>query len=1110
MSELTTRLLPVSLYSGDRDESLFPEPNHYVAELPFTVPNVVGIQVASLEMPEVDAQYTIEQDRNDKVSFSEGLRIDFNDLVSDVVPGVDMYANQIAFLEGSNVFSVSIPAYLTEIDTYSSDYLVTYDLASDFDASTNPDTPGWRTCYVNWQAQVSPSSPVLECICSTAGYRAQVTSSNKLSNTSHNSLFRYGFVHLAPLSVQEICSYLTYAFANYTTYKPAQATFMTNRYTFEYFRGKVRIVVSSLSSSSVVPRLVFPTNTNPAQTADYGSQNNGFATRMLLNNPTPQCTTLGYMLGLTSGVSAATKNFVYKDHQEPRFGFFANTEPRFLFEARLAPGMYSVQDLTTYLPIAMNPLNFEAPSSTSSVATATGSCYFAFQDSRGLESLIIINSGQYTPETFCQALEHALNRMDSQGAYYSAYANRFAYNNVSLNYDPDTQWQVLEIPAAVVYNVVYDFSTSKFTISSSFAQVRPFNSGEANILSTTRRAPTFGLLLSSPSTARVSLQVSDIASFCPASNVHRIARVLGMDSQDYLGKSSYTSEFASFVPRIAFPLSSNSSMGANRALFRQEATLPMSLGVDGESCPGAGTPTYLYPSGTYKVHLASPTSQTLIVSSVAPKPIESSGNKLASSNSTGVCRSITTNIAAKGFVAANYTLAPPTTPGSLHTPGSYLVIENLPGPDATWAAIVKVLTTSQNATSSVVTAEVVDVGTGTAGTAQTFYVVEAHDNLRLLAVNRGSGDNEPHIVVSTHANGYSSTGKAYMTTSPFGAQVSDVMSINSGCSKILTSTTLSEGTLPDIGGVLGPNRGLILETTYTLASGVVAVGAFYAVCGGNYDAVVQGTTTSAVKVVVSGSGFFPGTTGLSLVGPSYFGEFEGIVVANMNSGGHFDDATNAYSEQFLSCVPWLDRSSTTCVAGKSVDNACLRLRAPATIQVFGQALQRLGNLKSARLPAPRFDVHVEDDNSGVRTKPGHAATVLGTGRTNLLMSRSINFPDAANIDAVHYLLVKFVGMNNARSDHLHFTNSTLLRDVVAKVIMGAPTSIVRSLISRVEFAQQSVSRLELMFYLPDGSTLYDFHGREHSMTLNLVIKDPTAVKRKASPDQDHTTKRACM
>jgi hypothetical protein len=252
---------------------------------------------------------------------------------------------------------------------------------------------------------------------------------------------------------------LTYAFANYTTYKPAQATFMTNRYTFEYFRGKVRIVVSSLSSSSVVPRLVFPTNTNPAQTADYGSQNNGFATRMLLNNPTPQCTTLGYMLGLTSGVSAATKNFVYKDHQEPRFGFFANTEPRFLFEARLAPGMYSVQDLTTYLPIAMNPLNFEAPSSTSSVATATGSCYFAFQDSRGLESLIIINSGQYTPETFCQALEHALNRMDSQGAYYSAYANRFAYNNVSLNYDPDTQWQVLEIPAAVVYNVVYALST---------------------------------------------------------------------------------------------------------------------------------------------------------------------------------------------------------------------------------------------------------------------------------------------------------------------------------------------------------------------------------------------------------------------------------------------------------------------------------------------------------------------------------------------------------------------------------------------------------------------------------------------------------------------------
>lgn len=1102
MSELITRLLPLSLYSGDRDESLYPTPSHYVAELPFTVPNVVGIQVASLEMPEVDAQYTIEQDRNDKFCFSEGLRIDFNDLVSDVVPGVDMYANQIAFLEGSNVFSVSIPAYLTEIDTYSSDYLVTYDLASDFDSATTPDTPGWRTCYVNWQAQVSPNSPVLECVCSTAGYRAQVTSSNKLANTSHNSLFRYGFVHLAPLSVQEICSYLTYAFANYATYKPAQVAVMTNRYVFEYFRGKVRVVVSPLTSASVVPRLVFPTNTNASQTVDYGSQNNGFPARMPLNNATPGCTTLGFMLGLVSNVAATTKNFVYKDHQEPKYGFFASIEPRFLFEARLAPGMYSVQDLTTYLPIAMNPLNFESAGTPTSAVTATGSCYFAFQDSRGLESLIIINSGQYTPETFCQALEHALNRMDSQGSYYSQ-GNRFAYNNVSLNYDPATAWQDLDIPAAVVYNVVYDYTTSKFTISSSFAATKPFGPGTANTLSTTHRAPPFGLLLSASSTARVALQVSDISSFCASSNTHRIARVLGMDTQDYLGSSSYTSEFASFIPKINFPLSRNSNMGGSRALFRQD-TLPLELSADGASYGGAGVPTYLFPSGTYKVHLATPTSQTLIVSSIAPKPIESSGSKLGELAST----TIVANIAAKGFVASNYTLAPPTTAGSLHTPGSYLVIENLPAPDATWAAIVKVLTTSQNATHSVATAEVVDVGTGTAGSAQNFYVVEAHDNLRLLAVNRTSGDNEPHIVVSTHANGYSLTGKAYMTTSPFGAQVGDIMSINSGSTKLAAASSLTNGVLPGIGGALGPNRGLILETVYTLASGTVVAGAFYAVGGGNYDAIVQATTTSAVKVVVPGSGFFPGTTGLTLIGPSHFGDFEGIVVANMNSGGHFADSTNAYSEQFLSCVPWLDRASSACLAGKSVDGACLRLRAPAIMHVF-DTLHRLGNLKSARLAAPRFDVHVEDDNSGVRTKPGHAVTVLGTGRTNLLMSRSLNFPEAANIDAVHYLLVKFVGLNNARSDHLHFTNSTLLRDVVAKVIMGAPTSIVRSLISRVEFAQQSVSRLELMFYLPDGSTLYDFHGRDHSMTLNLVIKDPTAVKRKAVTDQD-STKRACM
>ena len=63
------------------------------------------------------------------------------------------------------------------------------------------------------------------------------------------------------------------------------------------------------------------------------------------------------------------------------------------------------------------------------------------------------------------------------------------------------------------------------------------------------------------------------------------------------------------------------------------------------------------------------------------------------------------------------------------------------------------------------------------------------------------------------------------------------------------------------------------------------------------------------------------------------------------------------------------------------------------------------------------------------------------------------------------------------------------------MVLGAPTSIVRGLLSSVEFAKQRIGRLELAFYMPDGQTLYDFHGLEHSLTLNFMIRDPVAKRK---------------
>ena len=431
---MDTRILPISISSADRDRDLYPEPNHYVAQLPHAIRNVSGIHLGSLELPGTKTQFTIEKDINDKFTFDEGLRIDLGEVLH-TVQSSSMFNNQIMIKEGSNKYIVSVPSYLAQItnaqDTTNDNVVITTDSACS-------GTSKWYSCYVNWQAtQSAPKPPTLKAICSSAGYVESITSTGTLTTSlpATATKFTNGFVHLDALSVQEICSYLTFAFANYTTFSTSPATMPTNTYTFEYHLGKVRCLVSGTSTASIH----FPMVVNASQNPFYGSQDNGFSNRMQLNASTQTITSLGYMLGFTDNQSIQTKTYRYKSSTTTSTGFFASTVPRFLFEARLRPGLYTQSSLANNLPIAMNPLHFSSALNTAT----TGACYFGFVDSAKNERIIIINEGKYTPETFCQALEYAFNRMDENGPYYNN--NRFAYRGASLNHQFAT-WPTLDFP----------------------------------------------------------------------------------------------------------------------------------------------------------------------------------------------------------------------------------------------------------------------------------------------------------------------------------------------------------------------------------------------------------------------------------------------------------------------------------------------------------------------------------------------------------------------------------------------------------------------------------------------------------------------------------------
>lgn len=1061
----STRLFSVSLRSSDRDETIYPTASHYALEFP-AIDNVVGVQVASIELPEYDTHYTIQTNLNDKFTFSEGLRIDFNSVVSSVdqISGLDLFPNQVCIREGSNNFVVSIPAYLTEITSFSSNNLVTPDLACD---------AGWRKCWLDWQAS-NPTAPALSVVCSTAGYVGQLVANSlgtKLSITADEAKFRYGYVHLPPVSTAEICSFLSFAFQNYSTYSSTPSS-RPSTYTFAYKHGRVCVESTNTTSS-----LHFVTTANAAQTPWYGSQNNGFATRMMLNNAAPGITSMMYMLGFSSSNRQTSQLKVLRRQAELTVsGFIADQPPRFLFEARLPQGVYTPADLVTQLPIAMNPLNFVQTSS------QMGAGYFGFCDSTGRESLIVINSGRYTPETLCQAVEYALNRQDVNAPYYST--NRFSYGAVMLNFTDAQAWPNLT-ESAVVYSVVYDYTTQKFTIMSASATVKPFDPSTATVLSS-QAGPVFGLLFDPTSVARIAAQVSDLSSMCVSANLDRMSKTFGMAMKDYKSANQYVSDKQVFIPKIDFPLSVNGDV------FR--FATPSTMGIGGSATSvGAGTPKYLFPAGTYAVTGATPPVRSINLSSQCQPSMTST----TTNYSTLDIGAPNLTITVPGYFVGDYTIS---SAGSNLAVGTYLAMdESGTGDVSASSTIVRVDTVTYDSTAALATFTVMDVGVGTQRTGKYFDGIYSDDMLRMTTITN-MATTKPHMLISQHANQVSSTNKAYMTTKPFGFQISDIVHARCISSALMTAPAEVTRVLT-VPQWLGPNRGLLVGQSYaTTGSTNLAVNQFYLVAGGGRNAVVQATSTTAVKVVEAGSQFYqsPLTPGTQLTfnirGPIMYHAWQGIVVQQANSGAHFTDSNNSEREQFMACVPYLSQN-LSCTPAKTVDGACIRLRVPST---FNQnqspsPVYLSGNLNFVNeFYQARLDVHIED-LAGL--KANHAGTILGVGKANLAMSSTLSMPNAINLDAVSYVMLKFIGLNNQRSNQIHWTDSKMLGDLVTKVVLGAPTSIVRGLLSSVEFAKQRIGRLELAFYMPDGQTLYDFHGLEHSLTLNFMIRDPVAKRK---------------
>lgn len=1069
-----TKVVHIFARSADRDRRIYPSPSSYRITLPEKIDNVVQLQISTLELPSNRTHMTVESDVNDRIWFSEGLKLDLGETDAsgslnkadvDSISGLDMTLNQLCLRDTSILdasaanFIVGVPAYLCPVTSVDSGTGV----ITTVDSSAN------YKCYAAWKA-THATAPDIRLVCHNATYDEILDGATmQLRVPGDAALFANAFVSCPPLSVEELTSYLTFAFANYSTYFGASS--LSTQIEFVYQKGYVHV----LGPSSATMTLHFPTTRGAAVAAHYGTQYPEFSTRTALNGTGQQNTSLGHMLGLLSNQPFRTWTR-HSDSGDTRtfHGLQAVTYPRFLFEARLLPGIYTQQTLSAALPIAMNPLYFPK------LGSSPGHCYFGFRDSVGVEKLAIVAPGQYTPETFCRALSYLLTRLDSQGLFYSTSA--YAYRATPLDGNQIARPSV-NLAGQVVYNVRYNFTTSKFTVEARYTLDAQVNdpSGNACTVDETRPGPKFGLYFRPSTLSKIAAHVTDLDSLVASSNVDRIANVLGFEIQDYVGQTSYTAPNASHLPRISSTLSQGASFAVSRPGSLAH-NLPSNLGVS--SAPyGAGPQQYMYPSGKYTATGNSPPTSVLNLTSGSD-----TGTSLAPQfGKKAVVRTdgLKVTVSNDGQLAGDYAIS---AGSSFYATNTYVVGDaTYTSPQRPGSVLFQIDDVSYNSGSAATSLRLVHAGTGlSAASDVSFNALTAYGPLRKGVRNTSSTD--PTCTFSGHQIHQSTTLLAATTCAPLGYQVGDLVQI--WCAQeglCLDATTVTTQLTV---GYVGPDRGIPAATTYAPSGGSITTGNHHIVLGGNYDAVVQvtldGSGSQVLSVVDSGTQYYAGDT-YYLSKPIRYHSFTALVTQNCNAGGQYLDATNSANEQFYSSLPVLS-SSTAGVAGRYSDGSVIRARIPSTLLDNG-----FSHCQSVKQSLPtRTDFHVEDVGKRRDLRQYSAHDLVGIGPSYISMAENIEFPNHMNVAPVPYMLVCFPDLQPfIRTQITDNSDYSTRGDVVGKVVIGAPVAISKTSPMSIYLDGASIKRFQIEFRLPDNTSLYNFHGVDHTLTLSFVTQQPT-------------------
>ncbi len=1065
------KVVHVLTRSADRDRQADPSASSYRITLPQPLNDVMQLQISTLELPSNRTHMTVEAGVNDRLTFSEGLLLDLGETVDasnalfhadvDGISGLDMKVNQLTIRESATTsFTVGVPAYLCPITGVNG--LTGAVTAMDISANYQ--------CYAAWKsAQTTLDPPDLRIICPNVEYDEVFDGATfQVRVPGHAALFAHSFLCCPPLSIQELASYFTFAFANYATYFGASTP--SNHYTFAYHQGYLQITTPNLTVPAI---LHYPLPTNAAVPVHYGTQYPAFTTRTPLNSAGATRTSLGYMLGLTSNQPFTTWTQLRDSgNRETYIGLRAHTPPRFLFEARLLPGLYTEQTLSTALPIALNPLYFPQTSALPGVG------YFGFRDSLGTEKLAIVAPGQYTPETFCRALSYLLTRLDSQGLFHSSSA--YAYRGTPLDGNAGARPSV-NLSGTVVYNVYYNFTTSQFTIEARFTSDAQVNDPSGNTIAVdeARPGPPFALYFRPSTLASIAATIPDLSTLVATSAVDRLANVLGFEIQDYVGHASYTAPNASFIPRIPTTLSQGASFTAIRP-NTLASILPSNMGL--ASAPyGAGPPAYMYPRGKYTATGNSPPTNALNVTSGSDTGtfLKPAFGKKASIRTNGLKLTITND----GQLATDYTIA---TASSYYSTNTYVVGDaTYTSPQRPGGVLFQVDDASYASGSAAQTMRLVNAGSGlSAATDVSFTAIPAYESLRKCVRNTSATD--PTCTFSRHEMHQSTTHLAATTCAPFGVQVGEVVRV--WCAQealcLDTATVTTQMTV----GATGPNRSIPATTTYAPSGGSITTGEYHVVLGGRYDSVVQVTLDASgaqtLTVVDPGSQYYSGDT-YYLSKPIRYARFTALVTQLPNAGGQYLDATNSSNEQFYSSLPILS-SATACVAGRYSDGSVLRARVPALLRDNG-----FGHCQSIQTALPvRTDFHMEDwhQPNGLRAASAHE--LVGAGTTYLPIRANVEFPNHMNVAPVPYLLVCFPDLRPfLQTQVTDDTHSGTAQGVVGKVVIGAPVAVSKTSPMSVYLDHAQFRHLRIEFRLPDNRALYNFHGLDHTLTLSFVT-DP--------------------